>query len=158
MCAIFVSINFMVKRILAYHLVFLVLLTNIGLPVFTHVCNGQGKEWSSVLLPVRSCCSKKAEATKSCNSPKSGHCKKGIKSKPCCENHTSLVQLNGSFLANFQTWSVKKLDIALPVFALANQAIVFPFSTSTFSSFQPHAPPVQLHGRSLLIFEQVFRC
>lgn len=148
----------MLQRILSYHLAILVLLTNLGIPVFTHVCHGQGKEWSSVLLPVRSCCSKKAEPEKPCQVQKNTHCKKGIKSTPCCENHASLAQLNTNLLADFQAWSVKKLDIVLPVFVFANQAIVFQSNSTTFSSFQPHAPPMPLHGRSLLLFEQVFRC
>lgn len=148
----------MLQRIFAYHLAALVLLTNIGIPVFTHVCHGQGKEWSSLLLPARTCCSKKAEATRACHTQKKGHCKKGIQSKPCCENQSLLAQLNASFLGDFQNWSVKKLDNAMLAFAIANQALFFPSSTSKFSSFHPHAPPVPLHGRSLLVFEQVFRC
>jgi|GEM_PF-3404049 len=148
----------MPHRILSYHLAILVLLTNLGIPVFTHVCHGQGKEWSSVLLPVRSCCSKKAKPEKPCLDQKRAHCKKGIKSTPCCENHASLAQLNTNLLADFQVWSVKKLDIVLPVFDITTQAIVFSSTSAAFSSFQPHAPPMPLFGRSLLIFEQVFRC
>lgn len=148
----------MLQRILSYHLAILVLLTNLGIPVFTHVCHGQGKEWSSVLLPARSCCSKKAEPEKPCQNHKSAHCKKGINSTPCCENHASLAQLNTNLLADFQAWSVKKVEIVLPAFVLTNHSIVFQSNSTAFSSFQPHAPPMPLHGRSLLLFEQVFRC
>lgn len=149
----------MLHRIFAYHLAALVLLTNIGIPVFTHVCNGQGKEWSSVLLPARSCCSKQkaVKQDKACHVADRG-CEKGIQPKPCCENRASVAQMHADFLTNLEAWSVKKLDIALPALTLASEPISFLLYFSTSFPFRPHAPPVPLHGRSLLIFEQIFRC
>ncbi len=149
----------MLHRILAYHLAALVLLTNIGIPVFTHVCNGQGKEWSSVLLPARSCCSKKKEEAKPCHSIKRHACgKEGVQPKPCCENKTSLAQLHSTFLSDLESWPVKKLEIAPQAFYAAAISTEFSFPLTTCFPFQPHTPPLPLHGRSLLISKQVFRC
>ena len=151
----------MLHRIFAYHLAALVLLTNIGIPVFTHVCHGQGKTWSSVLLPARSCCSKK----KSDNEVKPCHaddrsCEKGMRPKPCCENHTSLLNTKSDFFNSHSTW-VSKVKTSQQEFdAIFSISLIPDFSSPSLSSFsfQPHAPPVPLHGRSLLIFKQTLRC
>lgn len=147
----------MIQRILAYHLAFLILFTNIGMPIFTHICHGQGTVQASLLLPTGGCCSKKQASKKSCHAAKS--CKKpGLNPKPCCENRVSLASADSSFTNNVINWSLKNLvDIFnSPATPIAN------FVVSTFSrraiSFLPHAPPLQLHGRSLLVFKQTFLC
>lgn len=149
----------MLRSILAYHLAFLVLLTNVGIPVFTHVCNGQGKSWSSILLPARLCCGKKKETkpVEACHVADRS-CKKGIQSRPCCENHAQLLKTQSDFFNPLSVWVVKTLQQDFVALPLSYSAFVFSAFSQTFSSFQPHATPMPLHGRSLLIFKQVFRC
>lgn len=149
---------FMIRCILTYHLIALLVLTSIGIPIFTHVCNGQGMSWSSVLLPAKSCCSKKKAGAKACHGITKMGCKKGINSKPCCENHTDWAQMESAFLANFEDWPVKKLEIISPAIPAILLPVNFSSFYTTYFSFQPHAPPLQRHGRSLLIFEQTFLC
>ncbi len=150
----------MINRIIAYHLVILVLLTNVGIPVFTHVCHGQGTVRSSLLLPSGGCCPKKrqvAQPAQACHS--TGKCEKaGIQPKPCCENKISIARTNSDFSDELPALALKSLgDIFVSPPAPVAVTLVSAFSTH-FISFQPHAPPVQLHGRSLLIFKQTFRC
>ena len=149
----------MLHRIFAYHLAALVLLTNISIPVFTHVCHGQGKAWSSVLLPARSCCKAKKEAkpAKACH-PSEPSALQGIKPKPCCENHTGFLKTKSDCYNPLSVWVTKTFQLDFVALPFIDLPLCFSsFSQSGFS-FQPHAPPVPRHGRSLLIFEQIFRC
>jgi hypothetical protein len=150
----------MFQRILAYHLAILVLLTNVGIPVFTHVCHGQGTVRSSLLLPSGGCCGKKQQVeqpVQACHSTKK--CEKpGIQQKPCCENKVSIARTDSDYFDGQGAWALKSLGnifVSLPTSSAT-------IPTSAFSqhiiSFQPHAPPVQLHGRSLLVSKQTFRC
>lgn len=149
----------MLRKLFAYHLAALVLLTNIGIPVFTHVCNGEGKSWSSMLLPARSCCSKKKQmkSVEACHVASRG-CEQRIQSKPCCENHTQLLKTQSDFFNPLSEWVSKTLHQDFVALPLSDSAFNFFTFSQSFFSFQPHAPPVPLHGRSLLIFRQVFRC
>ena len=150
----------MINRILAYHLVILVLLTNVGVPVFTHVCLGQGTVRSSLLLPPGGCCAKKrqvAQPAQACHPI--GKCEMaGIQPKPCCENKVSIARTNSDYSDELPAWALKSLaDIFVSPPAPVAVTLVSAFSQH-FISFQPHAPPVPLHGRSLLVSKQTFRC
>ncbi len=149
----------MVQRILAYQLAFLILFTNIGVPVFTHICNGQGKVWTSVFGLGGSCCSKKkVTKAKVCHPANVATNKKGIQPKPCCENRVAFQHLQSEFSNAIPNVEVKSLQKAIsPAIADVNLNS-FSWSSDLSISFRPHAPPVKSHGRSLLIFEQVFLC
>ena len=149
----------MIQRIIAYHLAFLILFTNIGVPVFTHVCNGQGKSWTSVFGTGRTCCSKKkAKKEKNCHPVNLAVSKQGIQSKPCCENFVNYQQQQSECYNTLPFGEgqhpQKAVFLPHPDFSFVPFTIVKGNSTS----FSPHAPPAKLHGRSLLIFEQTFLC
>lgn len=150
----------MIRRILAYHLAMLVLLTNLGIPVFTHICHGQGTVRSSMLLPFGGCCAKKRQAeqpAQACHLTKKCE-KQDNLSKPCCENKVSLARTDSDYSGGLTAWVLKSLsDIFVSPPAPVAAVFVSTFSRH-FTSFQPHAPPVPLHGRSLLISKQTFRC
>ena len=149
----------MVNRIIAYHLAALVLLTNVGLPVFTHVCNGQRKAWSSVLLPARSCCNEKKEIKSSgaCHVAVPGN-GQSLQPKRCCEDHTQFLKTESDFFNPLSLWAVKTLQQDFVALPLVDVTYGFVSVSQAFSSFQPHPSPMPLHGRSLLIFQQIFRC
>ena len=149
----------MVRRILTYHLIALLFVTNIGIPVFTHSCRSQAKSWSSIFVPAKSCCNKKKNATESkpCHSSKSDE-STGIKNTPCCENHSSIAKLGTHFI-KFHIGTATKIQTYCPGPAFSFYTIL----SDTFQSIgnadnKPHGPPLILYGRSLLISEQVFRC
>ena len=149
----------MVRQILTYYLIGLLSITNIGIPVFTHICHSKAQSWSSILLPAKTCCSKKknGDTTKPCH-PSSNKNDTGINKRPCCENHSEFVQLGVDFI---QKYMVTGHSIQGPFINNILEIECFD-STVFFSSFlssnKPHGPPLQLYGRSLLISEQVFRC
>lgn len=152
--------SIMVHRILSYHLAILVLLTNLGIPAFTHVCHGQGTVRSSLLLPSVGCCGKKRQVeqpAQACHSTKK--CEKlGIQPKPCCENKVSVARTDAGYFDGQEARVIKRLSDILV--SLPTSVVAMPILASSyhFVSFQPHAPPLQLHGRSLLVFKQTFRC
>jgi hypothetical protein len=149
----------MAKRIIAYHFAFLVLLTNTWVPIFTHVCHGQNKTWSSVVVPAKSCCSKqKDNKIKACHLEQQEVQHKGICQTPCCENRAAFLHEHFDFSNAFSPLTVKELQKALPILGSYSCASLNSFSENIDVSFRPHAPPIQLHGRSLLVFEQIFLC
>ncbi len=149
----------MFQRILAYQLAFLVLFTNIGVPVFTHFCNGQGKSWTSVFGLGSSCCSKKKAAkAKVCHPANVDANKKGIQPKPCCENKVKFQNQQSEFSNTIPSLEGNNFQKAVLPAINGADFNSFSISPNRSISFQPHAPPVQLHGRSLLIFEQAFLC
>ena len=149
----------MVRQFITYYLISLLISSNIGIPVFTHICHSQAKSWSSICLPAKTCCTKKnsGDTIKPCHpSPiKNGS---GIKSRPCCENHSALVQLGVDFITKH---TVNENSLQIP---FINNTLAFEcfdpttFFSSCLSSNKPHGPPLFLYGRSLLIFEQLFLC
>ena len=147
----------MLRKVITYHLAVLLLVTNIGIPVFTHICHTQSKSWASIYVPAKSCCSKKkAGMTQECHNPIKERAE--INRMPCCENQQDLIQLNASFLQ-----SLCKSDQGTAHFYLATSdihilRIPFHENEDAFNSQKPHGPPEHLYGRSLLISEQVFRC
>jgi len=147
----------MLRRILTYNLAVLLLTTNIGIPVFTHICHTQAKSWSSIYVPAKSCCSKKKDGmTAVCHLDLDQ--KAQISRRPCCENHQDLIQLNADFL---QTLSKPGVDSNSFHFIANNDAILHSFLCNGYDllkTVRAHGPPVNLYGRSLLISEQVFLC
>lgn len=147
----------MVRIFITYHLTALVLLTNIGVPMFTHICRGQGKTWSSVLLPARSCCSqkKKPASLGPCHTA-SKYCTPGIQSSPCCENDIAFLQMNVNLpaITSNELISASALPMLLIPFTIHDISAV----NSHYYSFLTHSPPIPHHGRSLLLLNQAFRC
>lgn len=149
-------VNRMLRQILTYHLAFLMLLTNIGVPVFKHVCHTQNKTWASLYVPAKSCCRKEKSSGGWSRLPSAGK-QTGFSSRPCCENHSGLLRLDTEFYCSNPSWGHAALDhvaVLSPIDEFPSVEIT-PFFHSTGS---PHGPPVVLHGRSLLIAHQVFRC
>lgn len=145
-----------VRRILAFYLSGLMLLTQIGIPVFTHVCRGQEKVSMVAFGPAKSCCSKR---THQLQANALSATTERIQKMPCCEDRTEILKVKADFVKASESPVLKHIESALP----ALPAYVSIFSQHSIVdhpllSFIPHAAPIPLHGRSLLIFEQNFRC
>src|SRR5687768_9295126 len=147
----------MLRLVITYVLAVLLLLTNIGIPVFTHICHTQAKSWSSIYVPAKSCCSKNKDAmTLACHSDHSD--KTQISRRPCCENHQELIQLNVDFLQTPHKFGSNPSPIHSGAIV---DAILNNFNGNDqdlFITIKAHGPPIGLYGRSLLISEQVFLC
>ncbi len=149
----------MIRQILTYHLSFLLLVTNMGVPVFTHICHTQAKSWSSVGVPAKSCCSKKKTSsfTKPCHTPVPDQTAK-VKGRPCCENENTLIILSTDFhKTSFASDGSSLRSFTYPLMSWTSHPVGIP-SLHIASDISPHGPPGHVYGRSLLIFLQLFRC
>lgn len=145
----------MLHRFIAIQLATLVLLTNVWVPVYTHVCNGRGQLWQSVGFQARSCCSR-SQTAKRCH-PAPAKNRVGIHKKPCCENRIGFIQTHSTFTAGIGAIEFKCLA-SQPLPPPAMPALSGALTAALQSGlFWPHAPPLPLFGRSLLLFQQVFR-
>ncbi|MDQ3017844.1 MAG: hypothetical protein M3R25_14120 [Bacteroidota bacterium] len=150
----------MIRRLLSYHLAIMMLLTNVGIPVFTHVCHTQGKSWSSAFIPAKSCCSKSKnnQTAGLCHLPESKQEGVSYEARPCCENHSGFAQLNPEIILSGINFSLKSFDQASAVSVQFFQSSLSAHFASVNSAYPSHGPPSALYGRSMLIFQQVFRC
>ena len=149
----------MLRQVLSYTLIGLLFSSTIGLPAYTHICHTQSKTWSSLVIPAKSCCSKKKKSGEItyCHILLTSN-QSAIKKRPCCEDELGLLQISSDFIQH------ESMYMPLPpTIALASH-VTGSFAYSTVSIEQPlpgnkpHGPPLNPFGRSLLIEHQVFRC
>ena len=146
----------MARRILALHLSAILLISCLGIPVFTHVCHTQDKSWSSVFVPAKSCCSKKKDpASKSCHEAIKSE--PGFSKRPCCENFNKLLQQDCDYIQTIVVQGNPAVDLHTQVMDLYSLSWDQPVYNSSLP-LTAHGPPKALYGRSLLISEQLLRC
>ena len=145
------------RRFLALFLLVTLSVSSVAVPVFSHVCNGMGKTWSSFFVPSVDCCDNASNAEKICARGKKISQECTFSSRPCCEDEVSLAALGADF--TFQsTSSFSLLPIAaLPVPHYYPMLIGYSFHTAVQTNRYNHFLTSR-YGRSLLIFEQVFLC
>lgn len=146
----------MVGKVFSYCISLLLLMTHVGMPVFTHECHSMGKAWSSFYIPAKSCCSgQKGDASSQiCHHNAEPHT--AFNKMPCCENHHGLIQLNSDFVHYKPMFN----DLELQCVAIYPNLEFVALSSfpSTLHTTRSHGPPLKLYGRSLLISEQLFLC
>jgi hypothetical protein len=146
----------MIRQILTFHLAVILLLSNVGIPVFKHICHSQGKTWSSVVIPTKSCCSKKKlTGIDPCHSSRD---ETGISSRPCCENQQDILQLSVDYLQSHFALTKCSPTIDIVGTFVFNQNFKLITNSDLIRFPKAHGPPGNLYGRSLLISQQVFRC
>lgn len=147
----------LLRLLLTYHLTFLLLVTNVGIPVFKHVCYTQSKSWSSIFIPAKSCCQKiKSNGCSSkCHAAKESLATE-IGKLPCCEDQNFFLQLDTAYL---QQLPVNTTEVALTVSA---SGLVIPsldfFCGNEEIENKPHGPPLRGFGRQLLLSYGIIRC
>jgi hypothetical protein len=147
----------LLRLILTYHLTFLLLVTNVGIPVFTHICHTQEKSWSSILIPAKSCCQKiKSDGcSSSCHATKHSQAAE-IGKLPCCEDQKSFVQLDADYLQQIPENAIQgALTVATTVSALPSFTF---FNGNEEIDNKPHGPPLRGFGRQLLLSYGILRC
>jgi hypothetical protein len=147
------------RKLLTYHLLLILLISRIGIPVYSHVCHDMAESWTSLFLPANACCSWTfQENGHGCCSATVASCATAIEAAPCCENRTELLALNSGFVLLAQTFSKAQFNhVDATFFTLPGIAMIGKSHQPILDS-KSHGPPMALHGRSLLIAEQVFRC
>ena len=150
----------MQRTIISCSLCFVLLLSHVGLPVYTHVCHSMQKSWSSIYVPAKSCCSLK-ESTRSgaiCLTGKDLDTKgPAFTLEPCCENIQDILQLDAEFSFS-QLFPGKEIHLFSPNFPVATDNDITLAGILTGSKAKTNGPARMLYGRSLLVAEQVFRC
>jgi len=149
----------MLRKYLAYFLISVLSLSSVGTPVFTHMCSGMGKSWSSLFVQPSACCAglRSHSGKEKCKSfaMRNGGCQ--MKKMPCCENKVSFVALSSIYTFQHHSSLLPGLVFSLP-WAQINSfdSGYYSFWTKPLNPFSK-GPPLR-HGRSLLIFEQLFLC
>lgn len=148
------------RRLLAHHLALLVFVSQLYLPVNTHVCHGMGKIWSAIWVKPDSCCKNtKAKIFKiHVHSEQTQRSKLEWKQLPCCESHISCLALAAQYVKSASSSVAKSPE--------TTQAISCPLLKlcSSFLSFQNplcillHGPPPPRSGSEILTWHQVRRC
>ena len=149
----------MKRHILSWYLIIVVGLTHVGIPVFAHICHGEGEMWFSMILPSNGSCHTKADSMASedpChekNLPATT-----VNAKPCCENQSGLLKIESSYCSSLPGNESKAEQSAM--------LLDFPFEGIFFLHAglynhgieRDHALPALIYGRELCIRLQDFRC
>lgn len=143
----------MTRIVLSIGLIFAILVSNVGVPVYRHVCHSMEKAWASAWIPAKSCCKKSSDDLTICADKDN----EGItlEARPCCENHMGYAQMESDFGPSSPD-AMKFHALAHAIASKWNStglhALVHKFQATIL-----HPPPSLFHGRSLLAFTQVFR-
>lgn len=146
----------MIRKFLSFSLLAILSLSSIGVPVFSHVCNGLDKTWTSILIPHSNCCSHEGIEKGTCKVPPESDKDCQVSKAPCCENEVTFAALNSTYTSLSQSLVTFLLIPALPGTPVER--------TETYLSdvqdlkFYVSCDIPHRYGRSLLIFEQLFLC
>jgi len=147
------------RRLLVFHLIALLMFTNVSIPFFSHTCHTFSKTWTSVFIPAKSCCNKKIKnsVSRPCHTPDNAG-DKGICKTPCCESKSELLQLGLDFNQNQPTLSNNLRTAVCEAVCFNVPYSLFHFASESYISIKPHGPSALSQGRTMLISQQVFRC
>ena len=147
----------LLRLILTYHLTFLLLVTNVGIPVFTHICHTQSKSWSSILIPAKSCCQKiKSDGCSySCHTTKESQAAE-IGKLPCCEDQKSFLQLDVAYLQQLPDHTIQDAQIVESTGSEFSSLLFLRGNEEIYN--KPHGPPLRSFGRQLLLSYGIIRC
>jgi hypothetical protein len=145
------------RRFLAFFLLVTLTVSSVAMPVFTHVCNGMDKTWSSLFVPPADCCDNASNTTKICvpDTKTSQDC--ALSKQPCCEDEVSLAALGADFTVHYTSALTQFPIAAIPGAHFYPNLIGYPTYTALQTNRFDHFPTPR-YGRSLLIFEQLFLC
>lgn len=145
-----------VLRLLAYNLAGLVLVVNLGVPVFTHACSGMGTTTTSFFLPFIRCCEHGMPVEDDCEETPEPICCGANGKSGCCDNNISFEQLHGDLFFSLTENNIHVDKLLLSGVAYSH---LTPEEVSISSiSFYPHAPPGPDPPKAIRLKYQVFRC
>jgi len=136
-----------IRILTCWFLTFILFFGNIGVALYTHVCEEEGS-YTSFFVPDNSHCEKKLSELLAC-------CQKKEK-KDCCHNETKVFKVQSDY-----SISLLKFSFAPPFLAVEKLFFELNFNP-TFNNeenvaFSGSDPPPLLYGRKILIRNQVFR-
>lgn len=137
----------MIRVLTCWFLIVLIFFGNIGVAIYTHVCEEEGS-FTSFFIPDDSHCEKKLNELPAC-------CQKKQK-KDCCHNETKIFKLKSDY-----STSCIKLSFDSPSLVVEKHFFELNFNPTISNedslSFSGIDPPPLLYGRKILIRNQVFR-
>ncbi len=156
---LFLKLVKLTRIYLTFFLVSLLTLSSVGLPVFSHICNGMGKTWTSLFVPPSDCCTPpgKSDTEQSCKLTSKDMRNCHMTKSPCCENDFSFSALHSVYTTNIHQDLVFQSSPSCAVHIFQPIDLRAYFSDSLSEKPSTHLPHLR-HGRSLLIFEQLFLC
>ena len=138
----------MLKSVILFLISVLILIGNIGIPIYTHECNEDGI-FKTIFFESKHCEEKLSQLPPCCQKEKS-------KSDDCCHNETKIIKLKADYSDAFS-----KIEVVHNEITLAQNYNPFSFSFTLIKNepkkFFGIDPPPQLFGRQILIQNQVFR-
>jgi hypothetical protein len=151
----------MLRHLVTYHLLAILLVSRIGIPVYSHVCHNVEGSWTSLYMPANACCSWTfMQSSRGCCKTAVSTGQAQVKQVPCCENRSGFLAINSAFalltkgLAKSQAQLLAETPIVVDQWIAATA-----FNReNSHSAPKTHGPPAGFHGRSLLISQRVFRC
>lgn len=151
--------NAMLRVFLTFFLISILSLSSIGVPVFTHVCNGMEETWVSFFVSPKACCAKSPvnKTTTCCKQINEGSDIPLIKKSPCCEDSITFEYPASDFVSSFHPAQKKQITSSPSFFFLDNRGDDFTIETIQ-PEYYDHRVLTSRYGRSLLIFEQLFLC
>ena len=152
------------RRLLALKLTLLVLVSQLYMPVHTHVCHGMGKSWSALWVKPDSCC--KNKNSKSVENHIHHEHPEQVdlqwKQLPCCENHSSCLKMAGQYVKSVSK-SVSKSVVKTPEperIVFSSPLILLPSYLRfdhVLSNRLQNPPPIR-SGPETLCWYQVWQC
>ena len=137
----------MIRLFTSWFLTIILFLGNIGVAIYTHVCEEEGS-FTSLFIPDNSHCEKKFSKLPAC-------CQKK-KKKDCCHNEAKVFKLQSVYSTSFLklTFDSTYLVVEKSFFELNLNSILLSKKYLAFSGMDP--PPL-LNGRKIRIRNQVFQ-
>jgi hypothetical protein len=136
-----------IRVLTCWFLIVLIFFGNIGVAIYTHVCEEEGS-FTSFFIPDDSHCEKKLSELPAC-------CQKKQK-KDCCHNETKIFKVKSDY-----STSCIKLSFDSPSLVVEKHFFELNFNPTISNedslSFSGIDPPPLLYGRKILIRNQVFR-
>ena len=136
-----------IRVLTCWFLIVLIFFGNIGVAIYTHVCEEEGS-FTSFFIPDDSHCEKKLNELPAC-------CQKKQK-KDCCHNETKIFKVKSDY-----STSCIKLSFDSPSLVVEKHFFELNFNPTISNedslSFSGIDPPPLLYGRKILIRNQVFR-
>ena len=142
------------KKILAYILIFNILIASVGVSLYHHSCTMSGEVHTSFYLPKATECCEMDKKEYHHQQEADGCCEEEEKKEDCCHHHSYFVKadLEGNSISHF---SFQFLNVfSLPTFYDTNLLVYLPSIEDTPLFFTDSSPPSA--GRLLVIQNQSF--
>lgn len=141
----------MIRVVGLWFLMTLLLASNVGIPVYKHVCSEDGV-FTSFFVPNETHCGADSQQHKK----ETTCCEEETKEKGCCHNETKIYKLQEEYAFSSLKFDFEPFDFIVPqAFSFFDNHSNVAIAEKCLTSFAN--PPPLVFGKQLLIHHQVFR-